>query len=402
MTTERLKYAERGYQRYVTHLDIVGKGQPRALSCAKVKSTSTRIEGVLLERPRQLQGIVPSPMPPNVPHYHLRVPDDVSIALGASTAHQLGRVGEGVTVAMVDSGQYAHPFFAAHSYNVKPTISVIPGADPGKDPVGHGTGESANIFATAPAIELQPYRVSNDHGRLVGGIGGFMSAKQSKPSVITNSWGSDGPYPPPGQPDPDEITWSLEIIDAIQQGILVVFAAGNSTFTIEPQIPDVLGAGGVYMDSNFDLRASNYSSGYPSPWFNNRVVPDVCGLVGQLPRAAYIMLPVPPGSELDIVSSRPQGADPGDGTNANDGWGLFSGTSAAAPQLAGVAALIISAKPGVTPAQVIKAMKETAIDVRSGNCHPRFNNPALLGQDAATGFGLVNANAAVEYALAHF
>jgi subtilisin family serine protease len=78
------------------------------------------------------------------------------------------------------------------------------------------------------------------------------------------------------------------------------------------------------------------------------------------------------------------------------------GSSAAAPQVAGVAALILNAKPGLSPAQVIEALKVTAIDVVNGHCHPRFGNVAGHGRDAASGYGLVNAAEAVSYALAKF
>src|SRR4029453_11826905 len=100
--------------------------------------------------------------------------------------------GEGVTVAMVDSGQYAHPFFLAHRYDVRPAVSVVPGASPTRGPGGHGTGESANIFAVAPAATLRPYRASDAQGRLVGAITGFLRAKSDSPKVLTNSWGGDG------------------------------------------------------------------------------------------------------------------------------------------------------------------------------------------------------------------
>ena len=116
------------------------------------------------------------------------------------------------------------------------------------------------------------------------------------------------------------------------------------------------------------------------------------------------MLPIPPGSDIDRDLSQPDGQnDPEtDGTGGNDGWALFSGTSAAAPQIAGAAAVLLSAKPGLTPGQVTEALKLTAVDVRTGRCHPRFNNPARIGLDAATGHGLVNVSAAVSYALANF
>jgi subtilisin family serine protease len=63
-----------------------------------------------------------------------------------------------------------------------------------------------------------------------------------------------------------------------------------------------------------------------------------------MPDGAYIFLPLPPRSEMDQ-----QGADAAepvqraDRTAADDGWGVFSGTSAAAPQVAGVCALMLEA-----------------------------------------------------------
>jgi subtilisin family serine protease len=150
------------------------------------------------------------------------------------------------------------------------------------------------------------------------------------------------------------------------------------------------------------MQASNYASGYQSPWFP-KVVPTVCGLVGMQPRAQYLMLPVQPGCELDQSEAVTESGEDGDGTTGDDGWGLFSGTSAAAPQLAGAAALVLSAKPHLTPAQVIEALTATALDVVRGHSFPqRFNEPAGPGPDNATGAGLVNASAAVEYALSHF
>jgi len=401
---ERLLHAESGRERYVTHLDITGPGQPASWGVAMPGSVSSGIEGVLIERPRIPTGVFPSPIPPLVSKFHLRVPDDVALGLGASPAHRDGHTGDGVVVAMVDTGQYSHPFFAAHRYNVRPAISVVPGANPAKDPVGHGTGESANIFAVAPGATLQPIRASNNQGKLVGAIGGFLAAKAAQPAprVLTNSWGGDGPFPPVGPPDEYDTAFALEILDAIEQGIFVVFSAGNGQFSIEPQVPGVLAAGGVYMTRDTELQASNYASGYASPWFSGVVVPDVCGLVGLLPRAQYIMLPIGPGCEIDADESMASAGDTPDGTPANDGWALFSGTSAAAPQLAGAAALVFGARPNLTPAQVTEALKASARDVRTGRCNPRFNNAATVGVDLATGRGLVNATAAVQYAINRF
>jgi subtilisin family serine protease len=159
-------------------------------------------------------------------------------------------------------------------------------------------------------------------------------------------------------------------------------------------VPGVIAAGGVYASAGLDLQASNYASGYQSPWFGGVQVPLVSGLVGVLPRASYIMLPIPSGCPIDTERATAAAGDPADGTAPNDGWALFSGTSAAAPQVAGAAALLRGVKAGATPAQVAAALSSTAIDVRTGSCNPRFNNPATAGRDLATGFGLVNASAA--------
>ena len=400
---ERLVRAEGGRQRYVTHLDIIGDGQPETLSVAYAKSDAAKIDGVLLERPRMLMDVFPSPIPPNTGQFHLRVPSDVSLGLGASGAHRQGFSGEGVLVAMPDTGQYRHPYFTAHHYSVRKPLTVVPGTSPSKDPVGHGTGESANVFAAAPGAILQPIRASNNAGQLVGAIAGFLKAKEVNPKIITNSWGGDGDYPPTHGPDEFDLAIALEIQDAIERGILVVFSGGNGQFSVEPQVPGVLAAGGVYMSATLGLRASNYASGYQSPWFGGVTEPSVCGLVGLLPRAQYLMLPIPPGCEIDVDESQRTFNDSStDGTAPNDGWALFSGTSAAAPQLAGVAALILSAKPGLRPEQVIEALNSTAFDITTGSCHPRFNNFAEIGNDAATGHGLVSAAAAVKYAIDNF
>lgn len=400
---ERLMQAESGCVRYVTHADIQGKGQSKAVGVGYAESKSLKADGVIIQRPVVAHQVWPSPVPPNSPKFHLTLPQDVSTLLGANAAHQQGDLGSGVSVAMVDSGQYRHPFFAAHSYEVLKPIVMVPGTKPGQDPVGHGTGESANIFAAAPGAVLQPIRVTDDGGNFVAAVSGFLRAKELLPKVLTNSWGGDTDFPPAdSEPDEADRAFALEITDAVEQGICVIFSAGNGHFSVEPQAPGVIAAGGAFVSADLSVRASDYASGYDSPWFGGVRVPTVSGLVGMLPRAQYLMLPVQPGDALDVEESQPDSGEEGDGTGAQDGWAMFSGTSAAAPQIAGVAALILGAKPGLSPAQVREALIRTALDVTAGRCHPRFGNPAHVGNDAATGAGLAQATAAVAYARANF
>lgn len=391
---ERLMHTRSGRVEYVTHLDIAGARRPRTL--ASGTPVADVIDGVVLERPRAPMAVFPAPIPPSVGRFHLRVPDDVATILGAAEAHRADQRGAGVTVAMVDSGWYRHPFFTAHGYTVEPPVTVIPGTNPARDPHGHGTGESANVFAIAPECTLRPYRAADDRGNLVGALAAFVRAKQGTPDVLTNSWGGDYSDPVPPQPDPADRALGLEIRDAIAQNIVVVFAAGNGSFSAEAQVPGVISAGGVYSDAGLELQASDYASGYHSEWFGGVDVPLVSGLVGMRPRASYIMMPIPAGCPIDVERAAAGGGDPPDGTSANDGWALFSGTSAACPQVAGAAAVLRGVKPGATPEEVADALASTAVDVRVGRNHPRFNNPAGPGRDLATGFGLINVSAAAQ------
>jgi len=56
-------------------------------------------------------------------------------------------------------------------------------------------------------------------------------------------------------------------------------------------MPEVVSAGGVYIDENGEMQASDYASAFTSRIYSGRNVPDFCGLVGLLPHANYIMLP---------------------------------------------------------------------------------------------------------------
>lgn len=397
VTRERLVRTRAGRIEYVTHLDILGDDQPGEMGVAVPSSAAAPADAVVLERPKApLAAVFPAPFPPAIGRYHLRVPDDVATILGAAEAHRAGHVGDGVVVAMVDTGQFQHPFFAAHGYAVRPPVAMVAGTSPARDPYGHGTGESANIFAVAPGATLHPYRASNDAGALVAGMAGFVRAKEDLPDVLTNSWSSDYDYPPgTDEPPAAEKALVLEILDAIARNIVVVFSAGNGHFGAEAQVPGVIAAGGVYATAGLELQASNYSSGYASPWFGGVQVPTVSGVVGMAPRAALLALPVPPGSILDRDCATEIDGEPGDGTTVGDGWALFSGTSAAAPQVAGAAAVLRGVRPGATPAQVAQALISTAVDVEAGRCNARFNNSAARGRDLATGAGLIHVSRAV-------
>src|SRR5262249_8461872 len=96
-------------------------------------------------------------------------------------------------------------------------------------------------------------------------------------------------------------------------------------------------------------------------------------------------LPTPDARATKPEIVAPDGGDTAFFGSDSDGSGRpnFSGTSAAAPHAAGVAALMLEAHPRLTPVQVLTALETTALDMGT----PGFDNN--------TGFGLVQADAAL-------
>lgn len=70
----------------------------------------------------------------------------------------------------------------------------------------------------------------------------------------------------------------------------------------------------------------------------------------------------------------------------------FFGTSAAAPNAAAVAALLLEAVPDASPAELYQALQTSALDLDDPNTLGFFD----VGFDAATGFGLIQADAALQ------
>jgi subtilisin family serine protease len=325
---ERSVLKELGERSTATFLDSSDTGLSGLINTVGTRFEDV-LEGVAIEEPRYF--MAPSMFAPLKSYWHLRVPGDISLGCNADRAHRGGITGRGIKIAMVDSGHYSHPFFAGRGYRVSPVVLGPAAANPAKDESGHGTGESANIFAVAPDIQLMPVKIN-----FVNSIGAFNAAVALAPDIITCSWGSSNQNGPLSAADQ---ALAAAISVAVASGITVVFSAGNGHWGFPGQHPDVISAGGVFMNPDESLRASDYASGFMSNIYPGRRVPDLSGLVGMKPKAIYIMLPIESGDDIDVQLSG--GTHPnGDETTNSDGWGAFSGTSAAAPQLAGAAALV--------------------------------------------------------------
>jgi uncharacterized repeat protein (TIGR01451 family) len=160
------------------------------------------------------------------------------------------------------------------------------------------------------------------------------------PDVVNSSWGSDISSDDRFRPD---------LVAMRAAGILPIFSAGNhgpreATIGSPASLPEAFAVGAAD-----DAKSVAYfSSRGPSPWKETK--PEV----------------VAPG--VGIVSAFPGG-----------GYRRADGTSMAAPHVAGIAALLLQAHPGLSPDELEAILKTTAEPI--GKSRP----------DAAAGWGLVNA-----------
>lgn len=291
-----------------------------------------------------------------------------------------GLDGTGIKVGMVDTGFYPHPYYSSRGLALKPTATSSQ-PKPAVDDYGHGTAMAYNVFATAPKAELLGFKQTDPPQDAL------EEAADHGCDIITCSWGWDR----------EQIFPIIQatLLDIIKDGKIVIFSAGNGHYSWPASEPTVIAVGGVFWDGSPNLQASNYASGFMSSAFPNRRVPDICGLCGQLPKAIYIMLPTQPGNTMDRANGGPNYPEQDQSTGI-DGWVGASGTSAAAPQIAGVAALLLQKARGkgiaLTNATLKALLEQTAVSVQAGA--NAMGIPAVGQPNTATGFGLVDATAA--------
>ena len=227
-------------------------------------------------------------------------------------------------------------------------------ADPNDTHVdGHGTFVSSIAVAAvngvgmagaAPGAVVMPIRVCDAQCPLSVILTGLAYAIDNGADVINLSFGSAGSGSP---------AFETAIRVAVESGIIVVAAAGNDALSndLDPFYP-----ASFEIDGLISVAASNRHDSLAS--FSNF-------------GASSVDLAAP---GEDLVG----GALP-------DGWSVWSGTSFSAPLVAGVAALIRSARPDLAPEDVVELLM-ASVEVL----------PALSGSVASG--GRLNAGAAMDLA----
>lgn len=254
-------------------------------------------------------------------------------------------------------GTHVAGIVAADAHTSPDQIGVAPDADI----VAYGAGDAIQVFNVLAAFDdILTHRVE-------WGI-----------RVVNNSWGTSGRMFDPAHPIN---VASRALHDA---GIVVVFAAGNDgeEGTINPYsvAPWVISAGSA---TTAKARSPFSSGGYEHDNSLPSAVPADRHLHFDGDRIGIYHPDVSaPGS--DIVSS---GTPTGVGVLSPalpGGTATLSGTSMAAPHVAGLAAVLLQARPSLTPDQVRRVLQVTAVPLEGG---------AAFWQN---GYGFVDAAAAVD------
>ena len=324
--------------------------------------------------------------------------DDVEWGVDRIGAPQVWKdykaTGEGIVVGSIDSGvQYDHPALVkqyrgndgdgtfTHDYNwYDPTVSCGIVVSTPCDNVGHGThtvgtmvgdGGAGNHVGVAPGakwIAAKGCAGSTCAQSALLAAGQFMLAPTDargrnprpdlRPHVVNNSWGSAAAGADP---------WFEQTVQAwVAAGIFPVFSNGNEgpdcgTDGNPGNLKESYGVGAFDADGN----VASFSSRGPSEFGDDLIKPNVSA-PGVAIRSAY------PGGK----------------------YAVGSGTSMAAPHVAGSIALLWSAAPAV--ARNIDATRrlldETAVDVPDVSCGGTAGNNNVYGQ------GRLDIHAAVEKA----
>jgi serine protease AprX len=345
---------------------------------------------------------------PNEKLKYFSVASDFSIK--ANEVHALGINGAGVTVAVVDSGiDGTHPDLvqrvarnykmidvgtvaagvaappiiqrmdtgpynnsdtsSGHGTHVAGIIAAdntdgkVLGVAPGAKLVGYGTGEAVFVFNVLTAFD------------------DIISAGDVR--VVNNSWGSSFRLFNPDEPI-NQATLAM-----YGAGIVVVFAAGNAS--TEMALNPYSAAPWVISVGNGTLAHQRNTTSSGGIEFDNSFLTllpatDEKALVFAGDRIGlYHPSLSAPGT--NIVSTATTGvlvtAPPG-------GTASASGTSMAAPHIAGVAALMLQKNPNLSPAEVKSAMQVTSDPM------PSLANTAKVEAFHMQGYGFVNAKAAVD------
>jgi subtilisin family serine protease len=258
-----------------------------------------------------------------------------------------GLDGHGVKIGILDTGiDDNHP--ELHGKTILYKDFVDPSITTPRDDQGHGTHVSGTIagsaaIGVAPGASLIVGKAFDSNGAcktkdLILALQWMADpdgnpATADFPLVLANSWEVGGKY---GERDPADEPLCVVVENLSRLGITSVFAAGNMGYAVgSVQLPSACPAAFSVGATDQTDQIAVFSSRGPARWKSVKLAkPEVSA----------------PG--VDVIS-----ADPG------GGYKTRSGTSMAAPHVAGAFALLLQAKPGISVADLKAAMIGGAVDL---------------------------------------
>ncbi|MEU8302331.1 S8 family serine peptidase [Actinomadura sp. NPDC048955] len=283
--------------------------------------------------------------------------------VGAPQAWSAGYTGEGAKVAVLDTGADAgHPDLQGR---IAETRNFSESAD-AADRVGHGTHVASTVAGTgaasrgerrgvAPQADLLIGKVLDDEGSGTdSSVIAGMEWAAPRADVVNMSLG--------GAPTDGTDPLSLALNDLTKRhGTLFVVAAGNEGLVGSVGSPGTADAALTVGAVDARDRLAEFSSRGPR---GHAAKPEI----------------VAPG--VDIIAARAEGTGMGTPTGAN--YTKASGTSMAAPHVAGAAALLAARHPDWGPSRLKAALVGTAGPATGGDAYERGAGRLDAGEAATS------------------
>jgi predicted nucleic acid-binding Zn-ribbon protein len=323
-------------------------------------SSLPRVKAVMLDRQYQLPTPKMEPLEISVQP----LVDVGRVAVEADKMNRMGFTGAGIQVAVIDTGiQNNHPYLqrggstvVKAQYNADGSTvdychwhgTHVAGIIASQHPQYRGVAPGADIYDVIVFCRFAPRFIIALDSDIIAGVEWSLKgpdgiAGTADDADIINMSLGDIAYPwVMGQLARDPLVVAIE--NAVKAGVMVVISAGNAGpggYSINQLClaRRALCVGASDDKGTPDIKddvVASFSSRGPLPW--DVVAPDI----------------VAPG--VDIISTVPTDVSP-------SGLRSASGTSMAAPHVAGVAALLKQASPGWSPEDVKTALMNTAADI---------------------------------------
>ena len=347
---------------------------------------------------------------------------------GGDTYRRPGVTGKGVTVGIIDSGIFsAHPGFGDRvieglnfEFSELKDSGIVPpegwdeyargtGATALQDEVGHGThvagtvggnGEGTqsdrDLRGVAPEVQFVSLKIASAANGVVEDVGFEENAMAAIDYLIrhpdlgvrltNNSWGllETEPSSIPGGEPTDFDAANAMVDKAVAEGIIMVFSAGNDgpepgSINLDPGgTPSAITVAAACKGDKPEEGGSCPAGQITE--FSSRGTADGDGPQVDVSAPGDQILAPASLAVLTPLTECPDVSEPL--------YYCISGTSMAAPHVAGVAALMRQVNPDITPAQTEQCLETTAVDMLAA------------GVDIHSGHGMVDTKAALRCAYA--